>query len=275
MPPGPPLDARGGPSDPAGAALPLDCTAEVETPEHVRFRYRLAGPARRAVAYLLDLLIRIGCVLLFWAALALAGGPDETAVQGVSRGVMLVFAFALEWGYYVLFETTGNGRTPGKRALGLRVIKEGGFPIGFADSVLRNLLRAADFLPAGYALGLLAMVGDRRFRRLGDRVAGTMVVVEERGRVAEPLVLSPPPAPGELEALPHAPSLSPAERESLELFLRRRDLSPARRAELAELVAPLLARRHGVTAADPVRYLALLHARAQAGGAGPSPGARS
>jgi hypothetical protein len=60
------------------------------------------------------------------------------------------------------------------------VIKEGGFPIGFLDSVLRNLLRAADFLPVGYVLGLISMAGDSRFRRLGDRVAGTMVVIEER-----------------------------------------------------------------------------------------------
>src|SRR4029079_7777418 len=92
-------------------------------------------------------------------------------------------------------------RSPGKRALSLRVVKEGGYPIGFIDSVLRNLLRGADFLPIGYLIGLFAMAADARFRRLGDRVAGTMVVVEERSRVAAPLTLAPPPTPAELDGI--------------------------------------------------------------------------
>ncbi len=87
--------------------------------------------------------------------------------------MLAIVRFILEWGYYVFFETTASGRSPGKRALSLRVVKEGGYPIGFIDSVLRNLLRGADFLPVGYVVGLFAMAGDARFRRLGDRVAGT------------------------------------------------------------------------------------------------------
>ena len=79
--------------------------------------------------------------------------------------MLLIVAFVLEWGYYVFFETTGDGRSLGKRALSLRVVKEGGYPIGFIDSVLRNLLRGADFLPFGYVVGLFAMAGDSRFRR--------------------------------------------------------------------------------------------------------------
>src|SRR5688572_4645106 len=216
--------------------LPLDCTAEVETPEHVRFRYRLAGPARRALAYGIDLAIRAAAVVVLAIVLQIASGGGAE-LGNASQGMLLLFAFLLEWGYYVVFETAMAGRSPGKRLLSLRVIKEGGFPIGLVDSLLRNLLRAADFLPAGYALGLLAMASDGRFRRLGDRVAGTMVVVEERGTVVAPLSLSPPPAPGELEALPHRIPLTASERESLELFLRRRDLAPALRQELAEMIA--------------------------------------
>jgi uncharacterized RDD family membrane protein YckC len=241
----------------------LDNTAEVETPEHVRFRHRVAGPTRRALAYLIDLLIRLAVAAVLFILLRLAFGAGEGGGRATG-GVWLAAMFVLEWGYYVAFETMGEGRTPGKRALSLRVIKEGGYPLGFVDSMLRNLLRAADFLPSAYAIGLLVMMGDRRFRRLGDRVAGTIVVLEERAALAARLVLQPPAAPGELEALPQRPALSAWERESLELFLRRSDLSPARRRELAEMVAPSLAARLGTAAPDPVRFLALVHHRLQA-----------
>jgi hypothetical protein len=82
-----------------------------------------------------------------------------------SVGLWLLVLFVLEWGWNVLFETFWRGQTPGKRMLRLRVVRDG-YPVGFIDSVLRNLLRAADFLPVGYVLGLLAMAGDARFRRL-------------------------------------------------------------------------------------------------------------
>jgi uncharacterized RDD family membrane protein YckC len=241
--------------------VPLDNTAEVETPEHVRFRYRVAGPARRVLAYLLDFLIRAVVLVVVALVVELALGHSA---RDASQGVILLLMFVLEWGYYVLFETAAGGASPGKRALALRVVKEEGYPISFLDSVLRNLLRAADFLPAGYLLGVLSMVIDGRFRRLGDRVAGTMVVVEERGRVAGPLVLVPPATAAELEGLPQRPPLSAAERESIELFLRRTDLGPARRQELADMLAPLLAQRMGLRCHDPVRFLALLHHRASA-----------
>jgi uncharacterized RDD family membrane protein YckC len=251
------LDAGGGVPNPFA---PLDNTAEVETPEHVRFRYRIAGPSRRAVAYLLDLLIRGAALVVLALALLLASGGSAER-PSASNGFILVIAFLLEWGYYVVFETLWSGRTPGKRALRLRTIKEGGYPLGFLDSVLRNLLRAADFLPLGYGLGLLSMAGDARFRRLGDRVAGTMVVQEEAAQVPRPLILSPPATREELELIPARPSLSAWERESLELFLRRAELGPDRKAELAAMIAGSLARRLGVTLRDPVRFLALVHHR--------------
>src|SRR5258708_3097797 len=132
--------------------------------------------------------------------------------------------------------TAVGGGSAGKRYLMGWVVREGGFPIGFTASVLRNLLRGADFLPLGYVLGLLVMAGDSRFRRLGDRVAGTMVVIEETARVAAPLALWPAPTADELGAFPLRPPLSAWERESVEMFLRRADLTEARRPELAEIV---------------------------------------
>jgi len=275
----------------------LDSTAEVETPEHVRFWYRLAGPTRRGLAYLLDLLLRLGILLTVGMLVTLGLGGVERREQA-STGVILVIAFVLEWGYYVAFESWWSGRTPGKRVFGLRVIKEGGYPLTFLDSVLRNLLRAADFLPAGYALGLLSMALDGRFRRLGDLVAGTMVVLEEARVLPAPLVLEPPltPAEGaEVRGWPSRTPLSASERDALELFLRRDGLGAPRRRELAEMVAPALARRLGLAAAvpdapaptpastpsstptpisalaDPARFLALVYQRSQPPGPGAAP----
>jgi len=191
--------------------------------------------------------------------------------SGFGYGLIALIAFTIQWGYYVFFETLWGGRTIGKRALRLRVVKVGGYPITFVDSALRNLLRAADgmpFLPLGsliptYALGVLVMSRDDRFRRLGDLVAGTMVVVEERERVAAPIKLVPPPQPVELEVLPSRPPLAAEEFEAVELYLRRLGmLSPAREAELAGMVAPIFAKRMGVRVQDGTRFLGLLHYRA-------------
>jgi uncharacterized RDD family membrane protein YckC len=237
----------------------LDNTVEVETPEHVRFRFRAAGPTRRAWAYLLDLLVRAGILLVVELVLVLGTGHHLRSGKAVMGAGTLLVLFLLEWVYYVAFEAGWNGTTPGKRALRLRVVKAGGYPLSFMDAVLRNLLRTADFLPVGYLLGLVAMNWDGRFARLGDRAAGTMVVIEDPVRVLPPITLDPPPSPAEIEAFPHHVVLPLPEREAIELLLRRRDLSSARRLELAEMVGPVLGARLGMKTGDPVRFLALLY----------------
>lgn len=245
-----------------GESPPLDTIATIDSPEQVRFEVRLAGPARRGLAYAIDLLIKLG-VLLGLGILLLIGGMSRSELGGWTLGVYVLVAFFMEWGYGVLFESITSGRTPGKRAMRLRVVKEGGHPINFMDAFLRNLLRAADFLPSGYALGVVVMGLDPRFRRLGDLVAGTMVVVEERSHVAPAVQLRPPPTAAELAALPATARLLPAEREALDLFVRRLDrLGPARADELAELVLPHFADRLPASATQaPARSLALLHLR--------------
>lgn len=279
---------------------PLDTSAEIETPEHVRFRHQIAGPARRALAYLIDLVVR-GFIVVVIGGLAAIGGIAVTpALRGASAGLVLLVLFAIEWGYYVFFETLWSGRTPGKRALSLRVVTDGGQPLRFGDSLLRNLLRAADLLPpfieplsflGTYAVGLTVMGRDTSFRRIGDLVGGTIVIVEVRHTVAGPLVLRPPPSPAELASLPARLPLAGEEIAAIELFLRRLDrLSPARAGELAEMAAPVFARRMGVRYKDATRFLGVLHYRAHerrsghddapsgprrraaAGGAGPAPG---
>ena len=245
------------------AREPLDTTVEIETPEHVRFRYHVAGPAKRGLAYMIDFVIRATVVLVIAIVAQVAGLAAGAAMEHASMGLLLLVVFVVEWAYYLVFETVWSGRTPGKRALSLRVVTEGGHPLRFADSLLRNLLRAADLLPFAYAIGLVVMGRDPRFRRLGDLAAGTIVITEERATVAGPLRLDPPPSAAELQPLPQRLPLSGDELDAIELFLRRvGKLSPLRESELAEMVAPIFARRLGLRYRDPTRFLGVLHYRA-------------
>lgn len=246
------------------AAEALDNTTDVETPERVRFRHHVAGPVRRGLAYLVDAVVRGGILLGIGVVITASTGSPRAKVS--SSGLMLIVLFALEWVYFVALESALNGQTPGKRALGLRVVKTGGHPVTFIDCVLRNLLRGADFLPIGYVVGLASMAADRRFRRLGDRVAGTMVVIEDRPRALPALGFDAPPTDAELAALPGRLALRPDELDAIELFLRRRTLSAPRRRELAELIAPPLAARLGVVYDDPERLIAALFVRARGRG---------
>ncbi|MEM7153853.1 MAG: RDD family protein [Myxococcota bacterium] len=240
---------------------PLDTTVSIETPEHVTLRLRLAGPWRRGLAYAIDGLIRGFIVLMLLVLISMAEG--SSAFNEQSTGMALIVIFVVEWGYYVLLESMWSGQTPGKRVLALRTVKEGGFPMGFVDSVLRNLLRAADWLPVGGCVGIVCSSIDPRFRRLGDMVAGTVVIHENRARLLRGQADEVPPTADELATLPHRVPLQADERRALERFVPRRNtLAPAREEELAELLAPRIAERLGVRYRDPGRFLALVHHRA-------------
>jgi len=242
--------------------MPLDTTVEVDTPEQVCFRFQLAGPGRRALAYLIDAVIRGIIIAVGALMLSIIGGEKG---EGYSGGLIFLLVFVVEWGYYVLLESIGGGTTPGKRALRLRVVREGGYPIGFLDSVLRNLLRAADFLPLGYVVGFIASAFDSRFRRLGDRVAGTLVIVEDQQRIAARVMLDYAFTEEELEWLPNVLPLKRAELDAIDRLLNRSaQLSAGRARELAMLVAPEFAARLNMALPeDPVRFLALLSRRAR------------
>lgn len=254
---------------------PLDTEVEIETPEHIVFRHRVAGPARRAMAHLIDLLICYG--LLFCVALvvlaAIGGGGASEASGKLGIGILLLLFFAAQWLYFVVFEAL-RGTTPGKKALGLRVITTEGRPIGFSAAALRNVVRAADALPGAYVVGLISMSISRRFQRLGDLVAGTMVVVVERARSPHYAAArgSPRAAPRELAMLPDLVVLDADERDALELFERRRGtLGEARERELAEIVAAPLFARFDVRFDDPARGLTLLYERALEAGRAEAP----
>lgn len=210
---------------------------------------------------MIDLMLR-GIALLV-IVLMLSPLMVVPGVQGVGMGFLLVLLFLLEWGYGVFFETLLSGRTPGKMALQLRVVREDGAPGRFPDFLLRNLLRTADFLPAFFAVGLLSMFLDRKLRRLGDLVAGTVVVIEQRSKVLGDVALEPPVTDEERQALPARVDLSREELGVIEEFLRRRSsFSDERAEELAWLFGPALSDRSGIEAERWERVLALAYARA-------------
>jgi uncharacterized RDD family membrane protein YckC len=255
-------------------SAPLDTDVAIETPEHIVFRHRVAGPARRLLAYVLDLLICYGAfaaigALVLLASAGAAGLTEGADAMGAAQGILLVLLFAIQWVYFAALEGW-RGTTPGKSLLGLRVVTTMGRPVTFRAAALRNLLRAADALPLTYSAGLLSLAGlasmmaTRRFQRLGDLVADTMVVVSERAIGTDVIRLSPPARPEELGLLPGEVRLDPDERLAIELFLRRRHrLGPAREYELAASLTPLVRARYGgLGYIDPSRALALLYDRA-------------
>ena len=200
--------------------MTLDTTLLAETPEGIAILLRPAGAVPRALAYALDIFIRF----IVWSiAAAMLGG-----FKGVGVGVMLIVFFALEWIYPIAFELLPGAATPGKRILGLQVMMDTGLPVTPSAAVTRNLLRVADFMPMAYAFALLAMLLRRDFKRLGDIVAGTLVVHAEKVRLAGALPQAEPLAPR--VPLTRAPQVA-----ILHLAGRARRLTGERVDELAAL----------------------------------------
>jgi uncharacterized RDD family membrane protein YckC len=160
----------------------------IETPEQVDLRFPIAGIGSRFLAVLTDsvikifaLLLLIFCfVLIFSSVKATPGMPtSDTAVKWFIAAIVL-FLFMVQWAYYSLFEAFWNGQTPGKRLLKIRVIKDSGRQISLFEALARNLLRVVDWFPTLYLVGVISMLCNKEQKRLGDFVAGT-IVVHERG----------------------------------------------------------------------------------------------
>ncbi|HET6784048.1 MAG TPA: RDD family protein [Pseudoxanthomonas sp.] len=206
----------------------LDTYREVVTPEGVALHLPVAGPVPRAVAWAIDLAIRLGILMLVGTLLALLGAAGQ--------GLYLIAMFLIFWAYPILFEVLWDGQTPGKKAMSLRVVNGDGAPVGWLPAITRNLLRTVDMLPFGYAAGLIACLADPHARRLGDMVAGTLVVHNERERDAAA-------APVNAVLAPSA-GLQPAEQAAVVAFGERAPLlTSARQEELANIVEPLTGSR--------------------------------
>lgn len=157
----------------------------------------LAGIGSRFLALLLDTLIQfaLGIALLVAAGMVAASDFADLGLWGVAA--FYIGVFLLMYGYFILFEVVWNGQTPGKRAVGIRVIKESGRPLTVPETIGRNLLRIVDQLPGFYAIGLVVALLNKQHKRLGDMVAGSILVRETNLAEMKPLwhTEAPPPLP--------------------------------------------------------------------------------
>ncbi|RTZ67675.1 MAG: RDD family protein [Aquificaceae bacterium] len=149
----------------------LDTVYTVNTPEGINLSLSPAGPMPRMLAWLVDSLIRILIYTATFIVLAILGSTGT--------GLALIITFLVEWFYPVYFELFKNGQTPGKKSLNLYVVQDNGSPVTPSASMIRNLLRFVDFLPLFYGFGLVSMLLNKRFQRLGDLVAGTVVLYKD------------------------------------------------------------------------------------------------
>jgi uncharacterized RDD family membrane protein YckC len=236
----------------------------IETPELVPIEMPIAGIGSRFIAILVDYLIwSVGfIVLVIFAAILLPalhffGGTSENWVVGM----IAVLIFLVHWGYFALFEAFDNGRTPGKHVAKIHVIHRSGRAISFVEALARNLVRFVDYLPGFYGVGVTAMFLSKQNQRLGDMVAGTLVVHDRavdsphwgelgsRTFTAAYAQADPIPAPHLGVQLPTGPlgRLSNSDLEVLEgFFSRRLDMNLATRAALASRIARALCAKSGL-----------------------------
>jgi len=226
----------------------LNQTVDIETPELVVVSYTIAGVGSRVYAGLMDLLICfIGFIALAIGIFAITPARDrqnsgQPMATAWAFAIVILMQFVILWGYYLLFEGLRDGQTPGKRLLGLRVVRDGGYSVGFAASSIRNLMRIVDLQPVfTYATGIASIALSKSGKRLGDIVAGTIVVRETM--VAQPFGNVPAPAnrAAGTPALVTA-RLSDPEFQLLDRWVSRRSsLTAERRRQLTEQVFVRLA----------------------------------
>ena len=250
----------------------------IETPELVALEFPLAGIGSRFIAILIDYAVQFAAVLVFTLFLLLfIPGMQRFQAVGAKWAIALAILvpFLLHWGYFALFEAFWNGQTPGKRVAKIRVIQQNGRAVTFFESLARNLVRAIDMLPTFYIAGVISIFVTSRNQRLGDLVAGTLVVHERQIPAQSSL--------GNTRFLTQAPlqtaavirrsisvpadalhRLSTADLQAIETFLERRlDMSLEVRQTLAarlvastasRMQAPPPANMHAETFLEEVAY---------------------
>jgi uncharacterized RDD family membrane protein YckC len=231
----------------------------IATPEGVQLALPLAGIGTRFMALLLDSLIGLVALIAVTGLSALVAGGTGATIAASSG--LLVFYI----GYHVLFEVLSGGRTPGKRATGLRVVSDGGAPIGLRASLIRNFMRVLEGLATWYVVAMISVLVTRNNQRLGDLAAGTLVVRDPKA-VAIGAASAPWVRP-ERYANWDVTGVGEAETTAVRSFLERRaDLRPGSRralaAQLAQRLRPLVAgTRPGLDDETFLEYLAAAKAR--------------
>ena len=234
-----------------------DDTLQIDTPENVTFDYAIAGIGSRFLGALVDTLLMLLVQVIIFGTLFLIGVQMDNLFSGGSSAwlvaVLSLVAFIFFWGYYIFFEILWNGQSPGKRMVGLRVIRVDGMPVTVTEVVIRNLVRLIDFMPLAYGVGVITMFVNEKSRRLGDLAAGTVVIHDRTVKTLAELgqrhnafqnLQAHMPVP---ERFP-LESLKERDLEVIEGYLQRRHQLP-NREELALQILNSLFTRVGLPAA--------------------------
>lgn len=264
----------------------------VRSAEQVELELPIAGPASRILAYAIDFLAILLIQFALLMLMLLAGVANESFERFVDQAgeragdlvsgdpsqfgsamvlfitLFLLFQLVAEWGYFVISEMATGGRSLGKAITGLRVVRDGGAALTLRASLARNLLRLADVLPSSYLVGLIAMVASREGKRLGDLVAGTVVIRLDDAPIAGPIVTPDDLDPAEFRLdRSQLERLRPIDRTLIRQTLRRiDDLSPEQEADALERACRALCGRLGrepVPAPRQRAFLASLYAQTQ------------
>lgn len=235
----------------------IDTLQAIELAEGVEVRLRIAGPFLRGMALLIDMGLQLLVVIVAGIVMGIAGAALD---WNVAVGVWDLASFFVWWWFPVFFEASSWGATPGKRAMGLRVVQTSGAPITFAQAVVRCFLRVGDGMPYLFGgvvgiptmgFGLATCLATKRFQRLGDLAAGTVVIYDKV--LPEPAVPAPPP----MAAARPAVALRPEEVRAVVAFRERSGLwSEGRRAEIADHASELTG---GKGPAGVSRMMAIAH----------------
>lgn len=233
--------------------MQLDDQLTIRTPEGVELNLTLAGLASRVLASLLDGLIQAiaGGIIVVAMVVIFDGG-----LGALGSGLLALALFLIFFGYPILFEVLDGGRSIGKRATGLRVVRLDGGPIGFGAAAIRNIMRLIDVLPGGYAVGAIAILATPHNQRLGDLAAGTVVIRERTTRVVAAVRSAPIPSSyGRLDV-----TAVTADEVALirRYFERRESLPEPRRLELAWDIARRISGKVALPSelVDPEGFLA-------------------
>ncbi|MEO6835693.1 MAG: RDD family protein [Candidatus Tumulicola sp.] len=240
----------------------MERSVTVRTPESIAFHYELAGLGSRFLAVAVDLIVQIilaiGAIIItgytlqginrFLSSLHLKSSQADAVI---TAGAIVLY-FIIFFGYFIAFEALWNGQTPGKRAIGIRVVRDGGYPIGFTESVIRNLIRVIEVALFAYGVSAICAIVSAYNKRLGDLAAGTIVVRDSAFEVSNPARwlegdLDPSPSIG----VAGAAALTDEELSVVRRYLERRSqLEPEVARQLAQRVAASIRPKLGPDSAD-------------------------
>ena len=220
----------------------------IDTPEQIALELPLAGIGSRFLAIAIDTLIQFALyflvALIFLFTIPVGSSMLMFLPKLVGPAVAIFILFAIYWGYFAIFETIWKGQTPGKKYAGIRVIKESGRPINAFEAIGRNLMRAVDGMPGIYGVGLVCMMCNQQSRRLGDFVAGTVVVHEKPTEEVRPTWNT---ASDTISATGALAQVTADELVLIETYLSRRwDLDPEVRLRTAIQIADRIKAKTGL-----------------------------